>query len=391
MAAAAELAEVRRDVEALAAMERRSAGSGERASAEWVARRLREAGARDVALRPFRYQHTFAHAHAAHFAAGFVAAASGGVAGAALALAALHSFELEFSGRSQWLRRFLPGSEGVNVVARVPASGARRRTLVLVAHHDAAQTGLMWHPRVLGPAFRRAERTNDMGSFSTLPEAALGLTALGGLVGSRGARLLAAAVLATAVGLSADVARGQTVPGASDNATGVAAVLALVRRYASELLPDTEVVALLPGCEESGMGGMAAWLREERARLDAAATLVLGLDTLGAGEPIVLRAEGPVAVVSYRDEDIALAEAGAARADLEPPRRFRIGGWTDPVLAVHARLRAVSLLSIRGGGFTNYHLPTDTPERVDWDCVERCIRLAAGTVEEWVVGRRGDT
>ena len=33
---------------------------------------------------------------------------------------------------------------------RLPAQGRRARTVVLVAHHDAAQTGLMWHPRLTG-------------------------------------------------------------------------------------------------------------------------------------------------------------------------------------------------------------------------------------------------
>ena len=171
------------------------------------------------------------------------------------------------------------------------------------------------------------------------------------------------------------------MPGGSDNATGVAAVIGLVERFAREPLDATEVIALVPGCEESGMGGTAAWLRGQS--LDPARTLVLGLDTLGAGEPAVLAAEGPPRRVRYRRGDLEWADRGAARAGLPPPRRFTIGGWTDPVLALMAGLPAISLVSVRDGGFTNYHLPTDTPDRVDWDSVDRCFRLAAGTAEAW--------
>jgi hypothetical protein len=354
---------------ALAAMERRSASAGERESAAWCAGRLREAGAQEVRIESFSYGHSFGHAHALMFGA-----ACAGRLSAALALAL---FELDFSGRGQPLRRVLPAGEGANVVGRVPARGERRRTLVLVAHHDAAHTGLMWHP-VLGAG------AGDRGRppFSLLPEVAMALIALG----PRRASPVARAVLALAVGLSLDVARGQTVPGASDNATGVAAALALAERYAADPLPGTEVLVVLPGAEEPGMGGMAAWLGGARSSLDPATTLVLGLDTLGAGEPMVVSAEGPLWRVAYDERDLALADAGARRAGEEAPRRFRIGGYTDPALARLARFRSISLLSLRGNAFSDYHLPSDTPENVDWASVERCTAVAEGIAREWAEG-----
>jgi hypothetical protein len=359
---------LRGDVEALAALDRRSASAGERASAAWCAERLRAAGAADVELQPFRYQHSFGVAHALHFAAGTL-----GRLPAALALA---GFELDYSGRAQPLRRLLPAGEGANVVGRVAAARpSARRTLVLVAHHDAAHTGWMWDPRLAEGGARRGGRP----PFALLPELAMAVLALG----PRRLRWPARAVLALAAALSLQVARGATVPGASDNATGVAALLALVERLAADPLPDVEVVALLTGAEESGMGGMATWMASDGAALDPATTLVLGLDTLGAGEPIVLSGEGPVWRVGYAAADLALADAGADRAGLPRPRRFRIGGWTDPVLARLAGLPTISLLSLRGNVFSDYHLPTDTPERVDWDCVDACLTLAESTVRAW--------
>lgn len=355
------MASLSADVEALAAIERGATSAGERASAEWVAGRLAEAGATEVRLEEFGYQGTYAWAHAAHFALG----ALGGVA----ALAAAVSYDLEFSGRLQWIRRLLPAGTGSNVVARVPAGGEPRRTLVLVAHHDAAHTGLIWDPRLV--------RLSRGSSFATLPILAFGLAAA---PRSRG---LGRALLAALAALEVDVARGAVVPGASDNATGVAAALALVERWAHEPLPGCDVVALFPGCEESGMGGMAAWLRAESARLDPQNTLVLGLDTLGAADPVVAVAEGPPRPVRYRDADLAWADAGARRAGLEPPQRRRVSGWTDAALALLDGLPTISLLSMRDGLFTNYHLPTDTPDRVDWDSVRRCLRLAAGIGEAW--------
>jgi hypothetical protein len=294
-----------------------------------------------------------------------------------IALAALASFDADQSGRCQWLARLLPAGEGSSALARVACRGPRRRTLVLIAHHDAAQTGLMWrHPWLAGGPISR----DTVAPFAAGPEIGFALVPLG-------FRRLGRALLALALYGALDVARSETVPGASDNASGVAAVIALVERFARDPLTGTEILVVVPGGEEAGMGGMAAWMRSPEARaLDSSTTLVLGLDTLGAGEPVVLRAEGPPLRQRYRDEDLAWADRGAALAGLPPPRRFTIGGWTDPVLALQAGLPTISLLSVRGSGFTNYHVPADTPDRVSWESVESCFRLAAGVAQAWAEG-----
>jgi Peptidase family M28 len=348
---------LRSDIEALAAIERGSASPGEQRSAEWVAERLRQEGAGHVRLEPFEYQRTFAHAQGIHFAAGALAALSGR---RLLAAAALASFELEYSGRRQWLRRLLPRGTGYNVVGRLPAVGQTERTVVLVAHHDAARTGLMWDPRFTRLGDQAAAKSGRRASLALLPEAAFAAAALG-------LRKLPAAVLGLALALSLDQARSPVVPGANDNASGVAGVLELVSRLAVRRPGGLEVIALFPGCEESGMGGMGAWMESET--LDPERTLVLGLDTIGSGEPVVLEAEGGLWPVRYRDEDVARAE----RAGL---RRWRLGAWTDPVLAALRGLPALSILSVRDGGFPNYHLPSDTPANVDVGCVEACVNAA---------------
>jgi Zn-dependent M28 family amino/carboxypeptidase len=150
----------------------------------------------------------------------------------------------------------------------------------------------------------------------------------------------------------------------------VAAVLELVRGLAAHPLDGVEVLVACVGCEESGMDGMRAWLRAHGAELRDGAGLVLGLDTVGSGTPIVAEAEGAVLTHRYGEAEVALAEAeGAAR--------WRIGGWTDPILARFAGLPAISLLSVGpAGGYTGYHRATDTPDGVDYACVQRCVEIA---------------
>jgi Peptidase family M28 len=374
---APDAAAIAADVSALAAQHRDSAGAGERAAAPWVRDRLAAAGAADAHIEPYRGRATYGWSFAAHTAAGAVAARRGGPVARAVALGALWSLERDASGRSPWRRRIAGGAAGANAVARVPARRERRLTVVLVAHLDAARTGLVWHPAVTRAGGRSHLRRQSVDPFLAPVGAALAVAAL---VPGRGARGAAAALLGLAAALNAEVARGATVPGANDNATGVAVVLDLVRALAAAPLEHVEVVAVCPGSEESGMGGFAAWLRGRGRELDPSATLVLGLDTLGSGTPIVAEAEGALRTHRYRAADLALADEGAALARLPAPQRWRIGGWTDPLLALHAGIPAISILSMGPGYFPHYHHPTDVPAHVDWASVERCARIAAGTL-----------
>src|SRR5215218_4187448 len=113
-----DFAHIRADIEALAAIERGSAAE-DKPQVAWLERRLRDAGAHELHTETFRFQRR-PWRHIAHGVAGVGAAAAGGPIGAGLAVATLASLELEVSGRSRWLRKFLPAGEGVNVVARIP-------------------------------------------------------------------------------------------------------------------------------------------------------------------------------------------------------------------------------------------------------------------------------
>lgn len=351
---------LREDVEALSAIERRAATPGDLESAEWVAGRMREIGVEDVRIERFRCHSTWAIPYGAHQLLGLIAARLPWPLRLPLALALAASQEADYTGRDQTLRLLLPGAgQGHNVVGRI---GSGSKTLVLVAHHDAAHTGWVWDPRVLASGRRRARKTGVTPSFIAPQLFALLLVGLG-------FRRLGSSVLALGVGLGVQAALSETVPGASDNATGVAGVLELARRYVADPPEDTEVIVLFPSGEEVGLAGMYEWMKA----FQGVDVLFLGLDTLGAGEPVVARGEDVTG--RYREEDLALTG--------EVPRVV-LGGGTDPMVARYAGYPAVSILSMSDGGFTNYHLPTDTPDRVNWESVEQCVELAARTAERWL-------
>jgi acetylornithine deacetylase/succinyl-diaminopimelate desuccinylase-like protein len=361
---------IRRDIETLAAMERGSAAE-DKPQVTWLEGRLRDAGAHELHTETFRFQRR-PWRHIAHFLAGIGAAAAGGPAGAGVAAATLASLEMEVSGRSRWLAKFLPAGEGVNVVARIPAGGEPERTVVFVAHHDAQRSGLLWRlPRSSGP-------------FALPAQLALAVIALGCAAGVRTLRALGAVGLGVCALLGLDIARSPLVPGANDNATGVAALVALAAAFARDPLERTDVVAVFSDCEEVGLGGAAAWIDAHRDKLQPAATLVVSLDTLGSGEPAVVSRDGAVTAVFSRETQ-EWADRGALRVAVAPPRRVDVIASTDAIVAHHAGLHALSIVSCAPDGSLgpHYHQPTDTPANVDYDSVEQCARLAAGVARVW--------
>lgn len=374
-------ARLRAAVESLSAIERRATGEGERRSAAWVAEELTRAGADHVRLSQYTGHSTWAIGTAAHMALALALSTRGGVVRRLLSAALAVSLEADASGRGFWLRNVLPGRRrGTNVHARIAARGPARRTVVVVAHHDAAHNGFVWHPLMTDAARRRASRTGTTPSYSS--GALAGIAAVA--AGPPSVRAAGRAMLAAGIALSAQAALSGTVPGANDNASGVAGLLELTRRLAADPIPGLEAIVLSPGGEEAGGVGIAGWLKQEGAKLDPATTLFVGLDSIGSGEPVVAVRESVTG--RYRAADVELVERAADRAGLARPRRVGLGAVSDPMVARHRGFRAVSLLAWRDGMIANLHRSTDTPENVDWASAERVIDLAHAVIREWAAG-----
>lgn len=369
---------MREDVEALAQLRRRAITAGERESAKWVAGRLSALGADDVRIISFRGQSTWAWAHGAHMLAGLAASWVRGRLGQLLGVLVAVSYELDTSARSQWLRRLLPGRPGYSVEARIAGKGPARRTLVLVAHHDAAHSGLVWHPVANAANRRRSAR-----SGRAFPSHAAPLAGLAAAAGPRYLRMPARLLLATSTLLFGQAALSPTVPGANDNATGVAAVLELARRLRERPLPGVDVVIVSPGGEEAGTVGMRAWMRGPGRSLDRRSTLVVNLDAIGSGGHLVVsRREGLTGW--FRSGDVDLSQRGAQVAGLPAPRVVTFPNVTDAFVARHAGLRTISVLSYEDGWISNLHMPSDVPANVGWSTVDQAIALTEGTVEAWM-------
>ena len=381
----------------LAAMERPSASAGERRAAEFIADRLRALGC-DATVEEER-------AHGGYWwPIGLVnafAAASGALTlrrgsrrrralTAALTGAGAAALWDDLGHGRRWFRRaVLPHRATWNVVAEMGDAEAER-TVVFIAHHDAAHSGLVFHPVLPRIPLRLAPRLHERAgrSFPLMYSVWLGpvLVCAGSILGLRRALAAGTAVAAGATAAMVDIGARASVPGANDNLSAVGAVIALAVRLRERPVEGVRVLLISTGSEESFSEGMQGFGRRHFAELDPDRTEMVCLECLGGPTLIVVEGEG---MLRMRDYPTRMREALAdAAADTGQPivRGLRTTAATDAIIPLRAGYAVATLASVDETKLPmNYHWHNDVPDALHWGTIESAI-----TVCDRFVRTRGD-
>jgi predicted small lipoprotein YifL len=179
---------------------------------------------------------------------------------------------------------------------------------------------------------------------------------------------------------------GAVHPGADDNASGVAVMLAVMRAVA-DLEPGHTVVFIAFGAEEDGLRGSNVYVHDPLWPLDRTA-LVVNFDMVGRNlfEMIGDGRRDAVAVVGLdTDETLsALAKRAAEAEDMyllsgsaELIARFGFDGRTDDWWF---RKKDVRTVHFSTGLHRDYHKPTDTPDKLRPRQLTRIARIATRIV-----------
>jgi len=368
----------------LARLQRPPASDGERAGAELIAQALRERGA-SARIEEERVHGTYWVPIGLTSAAAAIAGAAGrlpaAVIGVAAALTAADDLEI---GRRP-LRSVLGQRMAHNVLAEVSPLEAGGHTLVIHAHHDAARTGLVFHPGVAKLMARIAGRLIERLGATPAPMwgAVHGpaLVCAGGLIGSRRLRLLGAALSAGFAGAMANIALSPAVPGANDNLSGVGVLLELAGALARQPPSRLRVLLLSTGSEESFLEAMVRFGERHFDQLTPSRTTFLCLESVGSPQLMLLSGEGLLRLVRYPREPIEqLTElARAAGVRLRDPFRYRLA--TDGQVPLRAGYRTAVISSMDWyKAPSNYHWPSDQPQNLDRESIAGAATLAEAFV-----------
>ncbi len=376
-------AATREDLERLATIERGSASAGEAQAAELLARMLAERGLHPTLERE-RAVGEFWPTVGLAALAGALAGALGGrsrLGGTALAALAAGLLADDVDNGAHALRRVLPQRTTTNVLAWAGDRDARE-TVVLVSHHDAARTGLLFHPGLV-PLVNRiapgwyAKQTTSTQTGQLLVAGPL-IAALGSALGVRRARRLGVLWSLVTAALLADVARSPVVAGANDNLSAVAVLLTIAERLRERPPRGVRVLLLSTGSEESFMEGMRGFVARHRGELDPQRTRVVALECVGSPHLLLMEGEG---MLRMRDHDSSLRDelqAAADEAGVALWRGLRLGaGGTDALPALRAGYRAACLAACNELKVpANYHWPSDIPENLCWQTIAQAASVA---------------
>jgi Peptidase family M28 len=371
---------IERVVRELASYSRPSASEGERRAAEWLARELREAGCRSVRVEEER-------AHGGYWwplgilnALALLASRRGRLAAALAGAFAAAAVWDDVGGGRLWFRRhMLPHRPAWNVVAEAGDPDAAR-TAVFVSHHDAAHSGLVFHPALPRLAMKHAPRLHARADQS--PQIVYGLFlgpvlfALWGLTGLRRLKGVGTFFTVGAAAAMADIGARPVVPGANDNLSSVAVLVALAHSLRERSLEGVRVILLSTGAEEGFMEGMQAFGRRHFDSLPRATTEFVCLECVGSPQLCVVEGEGMLVMRYYDERSREALAAAAAAAGIELRRGLRTGAATDGLISMRAGYPTCTLGGVDETKFpANYHWPTDTPDNVSWESIEGAVAV----------------
>lgn len=199
----------------------------------------------------------------------------------------------------------------------------------------------------------------------------------------------------------------QDCPGANDNGTGVAAMLALARRFAKTHPARTLRFVAFPGEEpptfDTDAMGSVAYARACRANGETVAAM-LSLETLGCYSdapgsqkfPLPLlglvypnRGDFLTFVGNLSSASLVRRAIGAFREHARFPSEGAAlpswvpgVGWSDHASFWKEGYPAIMVTDTAPFRYPHYHLPTDTPDRVDYERLARVVHGLAAVVEQ---------
>ena len=379
-------AALRETIEELAPLTRGAGTPGEHEAASLLCARFERMGVR-ARVEEESYEHGYARLHALFAATGALAGALA-AAGRARPLAFAAGLAAGLASADDAANGWRPARRALerrrttwNVVAEVGDLRAER-TLVVLAHHDAAPTGFVFDDTLQRKVYERFPDVIE-GTDTALPmwwpvHAGPLLAAAGALTGRRGlARAGAMLSAASAVAL-ADIARDRIVPGASDNLSGVAVLVGLAARLSAEPLDGLRVVLASCGAEEVLQGGIYAFTERHLKGRDPTKTWVLNVDTLGSPRLIMLEGEGTLRVEDFTEPAFRdLIATVADEAGIPLRRGLRARTSSDAVVPSRAGFPTAMLCSINAWkAISHYHKPSDLPEHVDYSTVTAALDLS---------------
>lgn len=381
----AEQAWLRERLEELEQIDRPSASEGEREAAEWIVARFAELGAEariEAETAHGTYWFPLGLGAALGALAGWLGLRGRRLLGTLVGAIGAAGIAADFPPGQRPLRRLLRKRTTYNVVCELGPAAAER-TIVLIAHHDAAHSGLIFHPEIPKIADRLGLLEGKDTSPMLMAPVVGGpiMAALGALLGNRRLAKLGLLFGLGTVAAMAETGLRDVVPGANDNGTGVVALLALAKRLVEEPTNEVRVILLSVGSEESFSEGIKAFGERHFGELPRESTFFLCLESLGSPHLLVLRGEGFLKMHEYPPRALALMDGLAEELGIWLYPNLRLHNGTDGLEPLAAGYETATLCACTDlKQPAHYHWPNDVAANVECGTVAEGVRLSEAAI-----------
>jgi hypothetical protein len=314
----------------------------------------------------------------------------GKLTGGLAALLGAYSLWQGAGAHRQPLSFLFPKRQTANLIARIPPTGERRHTVVLIGHTDTNK-----HRPTFSPATKRfllASTTLGMVTLLVNGSAQLAQAAGAGKKAEVTRRASALGLISLLPVILYDEKDGY-IDGANDNATAVACLLGLGGQLKQNPLRHTEVWLAFTAAEEVGCLGMHELLDVYGHQL--ADAWFIDFEMVGAEEIIyVTRHSGLSYLNAYTPDEESLALAGETSQ-----QHPELGVYGRPVVITEEvgslRGRGYRGLCLAGvgpdGWLANWHQYSDNVHHIEPAGMERAARFALAMMQMLDARQHGET
>jgi Peptidase family M28 len=332
----------------------------------------REARVEEIRVRP-AYHVTLALLAAIAIAGNVLSSTSSPPLGVALLLIASAAMYGDLTSRFSPFRLLTARRQTRNVTSPGGKPDAKHR-VIITAHHDAGYGGLLYARPRRGRRRRPSFLARLAGPLDILFWATIAslVAAVVRLVTDTDATALTivqfalTVVLAAYVALLIDSALAGVVPGASSNASGVAALLDVARRLEGMPPLHLDVWAVFPAAKEGFGLGMRRWMKEHADDIDPRYTYFINIDSVGNGDVHHVTGEGFGLMYRHDRRLVRLCESIGSS-----PYVWRLG--TDGVIPLMRGYPTITLCSLERGRIPHFHAKSDTPANVHPEAVDQAV------------------
>lgn len=301
--------------------------------------------------------------------------------GTAIVLLGFWNYVRHFTGRTTIFTPLIPKKQSQNVIAQIPSAAVTNKNVLLMAHYDSARASAVFAPERV-KNFRQSFLLNTCAGIVSIIWAYLGeywgaslwfkLTCLA---------LSVVHLVNISIHLHRETCH-QFVPGANDNASGVAAVLAVVEKLRRQPLQNSKLWVAFTGCEEAGIQGARAFFKKHWTELPTESTAIINIDNVGSGNLHYVTGEGMLLFYNFDEALINQCQLLAQSPPFENVRPLEYRrAYFDTLVFVQHGYPCTTLIALDNDQLIpHWHWYTDTVENID----EKTIRQTADFAAELI-------